>query len=150
MNEYINQCIYRLQEELDALPEREAEKREKLKRKIDDALKEREPKKHLFDDNQYLKDSEEMVENVKSVVGQALKRQKTNPKPVATSSVSAFDDDLSSDDSEEEEKDQVEISQKEIKLKVLEEVKGEVVEETTEKATSVKKVLKGKGKAKAT
>lgn len=120
----------KLQEELDAVPEREAEKREKLKRKIDEALKEREPVKHLFDDNQFLKDKEEMVESVKSAVVEAIKRQKVSHKPSASTSASLFDDDLSSeeeDDDEEEENDDEEENDNE------------------EEAASVK----GKGKAKA-
>lgn len=82
---------YRMQEELEAIPEREAEKREKLKRKIEEALKEREPRKHLFDDNKFLEESEEMVEGVKSAVGQAIKRQKVVHKPVASTLQPFFD-----------------------------------------------------------
>ncbi|CAO3620592.1 unnamed protein product [Mucor hiemalis] len=123
----------KLQEELDALPEKEAEKREKLKRKIEDALKEREPRKYLFDDNKFLEDREEMVESVKSAVGSAIKRQKVTHKPVASSSVSMFDDDVSSDEDEEEEEEEVEEEEEEA-------VEEEVVEP--------KKAAKGKGKAK--
>lgn len=105
--------LIRLQEELDAIPEREAEKREKLKRKIEDALKEREPVKHLFDDNKFLEDREEIVENVKSAVSDAVKRQKVTHKPVATTSASLFDDDLSSDEDEEDEKEEEEEEEEE-------------------------------------
>ncbi|KAI9254365.1 telomere stability and silencing-domain-containing protein [Helicostylum pulchrum] len=103
----------KLQEELDAVPEREAEKREKLKRKIEDALKEREPVKHLFDDNKFLEDREEIVENVKSAVSDAVKRQKVTHKPVATTSASLFDDDLSSDEDEEDDEEEEEEVEKE-------------------------------------
>ncbi|MBM6387775.1 MAG: hypothetical protein JSY10_27995 [Paenibacillus sp.] len=116
---------------MDAIPEKEAEKREKLKRKIEDALKEREPVKHLFDDNKFLEDREEIVENVKSAVSDAVKRQKVTHKPVATTSASLFDDDLSSDEDEEEDE---------------EEEEGEEEEEEKEEE---KPVTKAKGKSKA-
>ncbi|RCI03995.1 hypothetical protein CU098_002627, partial [Rhizopus stolonifer] len=105
----------KLQQELEAIPEREKEKRENLKRKIDKALKEREPKKYLFDDNQFLQNAEEMVDQVKSAVSDAIKRQKTSHTPAAaaaSSSKSMFDDDVSSseeeDDDDEEEKEEEE------------------------------------------
>ncbi|KAI7897435.1 telomere stability and silencing-domain-containing protein [Mucor mucedo] len=128
----------KLQEELDAIPEREAEKREKLKRKIDEALKEREPTKHLFDDNQFLEDKEEVVESVKSAVVDAIKRQKVSHKPSATTSASVFDDDLSSEDDEDDEEEEEE--------EVKEE---EEEEEEEEEVISAKGKGKGKGKARA-
>ncbi|CEP12741.1 hypothetical protein [Parasitella parasitica] len=123
----------KLQEELDAIPEREAEKREKLKKKIEEALKEREPKKYLFDDNKFLEDKEDVVESVKSAVGDALKRQKLTHSPVkkaatASTSVSLFDDDITSDEDEDEE----------------EEGEEEDVEEKDEEQEKVD--VKGKGK----
>ncbi|KAI8329896.1 hypothetical protein BD560DRAFT_341993 [Blakeslea trispora] len=130
----------KLQEELDALPEREAEKREKLKRKIEEALKEREPRKHLFDDNKFLEDREDMVENVKSAVGSAMKRQKLVHKPVASSSASLFDDDIS--DEEEEEEEEEEKGEEE-----EEEEKEEKEEEQTQPKTGCRKKDKGKQKA---
>lgn len=136
--------MHRLQEELDALPEREAEKREKLKRKIEDALKEREPRKYLFDDNEFLEDKEEMVENVKSAVGSAIKRQKVTHKPVASSSASMFDDDVSSDEDEEEEEGEGEEDEEEEEEQVAS-VKEEKQAPEKEKTTKAK----GKGKAKA-
>ncbi|KAG1455463.1 hypothetical protein G6F46_008126 [Rhizopus delemar] len=136
----------RMQEELEAIPEREAEKREKLKRKIEEALKEREPRKHLFDDNKFLEESEEMVEGVKSAVGQAIKRQKVVHKPVASTSNSLFDDEVSSEeeDDEDEEEEEEEEEEKEEKGKK---------EESTDKEEAVvlnrsKKDVKGKGKQK--
>lgn len=105
---------------MDAIPEREAEKREKLKKKIEEALKEREPRKYLFDDNKFLEDKEDVVENVKSAVSDAIKRQKLTHSPVkkvatASTSVSLFDDDDddSSDDDEEEEEEEQEEEQEE-------------------------------------
>ncbi|EPB92464.1 hypothetical protein HMPREF1544_00762 [Mucor circinelloides 1006PhL] len=122
----------KLQEELDAIPEREAEKREKIKKKIEEALKEREPRKYLFDDNKFLEDKEDVVENVKSAVSDAIKRQKLTHGPVkktatASTSVSLFDDDVSSDedddedDDEEEEEEEEEEEQKE---EPVQDVKG--------------------------
>jgi cobalamin biosynthesis protein CobT len=133
--------LCRLQEELDTIPEREAEKREKLKRKIEDALKEREPRKHLFDDNQFLEDKEEVVENVKSAVGSALKRQKTSHKPTASTSVSLFDDDVSSDE-EEEDNEEEESAEEDAE----EEEEEEDTEEEKENKEVDKKNRKGKQK----
>ncbi|KAL7327272.1 hypothetical protein PS15p_209490 [Mucor circinelloides] len=126
----------KLQEELDAIPEREAEKREKLKKKIEEALKEREPRKYLFDDNKFLEDKEDVVENVKSAVSDAIKRQKLTHGPVkktatASTSVSLFDDDVSSDedddeddDDDEEEEEEEEEEQEEQKEEPVQDVKG--------------------------
>ncbi|OBZ82592.1 Protein SDE2 [Choanephora cucurbitarum] len=136
----------KLQEELDALPEREAEKREKLKRKIEEALKEREPRKYLFDDNKFLEDREDMVENVKSAVGNALKRQKVTHKPVASSSASLFDDDLSDDEEEEEEEEEEDIKEEDIKE---EDIKEEDIKEEPKKDTKANGIKKDKGKQKA-
>lgn len=135
-----------MQEELEAIPEREAEKREKLKRKIEEALKEREPRKHLFDDNKFLEESEEMVEGVKSAVGQAIKRQKVVHKPVASTSNSLFDDEVSSDEEDDEDEDEEEEEEEEKEEK-------EKKEESTDKEEAVvlnrsKKDVKGKGKQK--
>lgn len=129
-----------MQEELDALPEKEEEKRNKLKRKIEDALKEREPRKYLFDDNQFLEDKEEVVENVKSAVGSALKRQKTAHKPLASTSVSLFDDDISSDEEEDEDEDEEEEEEEEA------EEEADKEEEKENKEVN-KKDRKGKQKA---
>lgn len=124
---------------MDAIPEREAEKREKLKRKIDDALKEREPVKHLFDDNKFLEDREQVVESVKSAVIDAIKRQKVSHKPSATTSASLFDDDLSSE-SEEEEEDEVDEEE--------EEEEEEEDEEDEEDVIAARECsVKGKGRA---
>jgi hypothetical protein len=108
-----------------------------LKRKIEDALKEREPRKHLFDDNQFLEDKEEVVENVKSAVGSALKRQKITHKPVASTSASLFDDDVSSDEDEDEDEDEEEDEEEE------EEDDDDAEEEKENKKVDEKK---GKGK----
>lgn len=141
-----------MQEELDALPKREAEKRERLKRKIEEALKEREPRKHLFDDNEFLESKEEAVEGVKSAIGQALKKQKTshngNYKPVASTSQCLFNDDISDeDDDEEEEEEEEEEKQEEEKKVEKEEVKVEEKEDK-KKAKANNRQKKGKGKSK--
>ncbi|KAI8647090.1 telomere stability and silencing-domain-containing protein [Parasitella parasitica] len=139
----------KLQEELDAIPEREAEKREKLKKKIEEALKERETKKYLFDDNKFLEDKEDVVESVKSAVGDAIKRQKLTHLPAkkaatASTSASLFDDDISSDEEEDEgedgDEDEDEVEDEDEEDEEDEEGEGEDVEE--EEKLSVK----GKGK----
>lgn len=142
-----------MQEELDALPKREAEKRERLKRKIEEALKEREPRKHLFDDNEFLESKEEVVEGVKSAIGQALKKQKTshngNHKPAASTSQCLFSDDISDedDDDDDEEEDEEEEKQEEEKKVEKEEVKVEEKEDK-KKAKADNRQKKGKGKSK--
>ncbi|CAO3675573.1 unnamed protein product [Rhizopus stolonifer] len=126
-------------------------KKEKLKRKIDNALKEREPKKHLFDDNQFLQNAEEMVDQVRSAVADAIKRQKTSHTPVAaaaSSSKSMFDDDISSsEEEEEEEEDDDEEEEKEEEEKEEEEEEEE--EGKKEAEVVVVSDTKGKGKQKA-
>ncbi|CAO3583505.1 unnamed protein product [Absidia cylindrospora] len=77
----------RLEEELAALPKREQEKRERLEKKIEKALKEREPRKHLFDDHEFLDNREQMVEGVKNAVSGLLKR--SHPSSSASSSSSS-------------------------------------------------------------
>ncbi|CAO3616153.1 unnamed protein product [Cunninghamella blakesleeana] len=132
----------KLEEELAALPQREKEKRERLEKKIEKALKERQPKKHLFDDNEFLDNREQVVEGVKSAVGDLLrkrhhsetsssstsitassssssvnesnKKQKTQTSPVKKV-VSMFDDD---DDSEEEEASEEEASEEESTISI--------------------------------
>lgn len=124
-----NADLIRLQEELDAIPEREAEKREKLKKKIEEALKEREPRKYLFDDNKFLEDKEDVVENVKSAVSDAIKRQKLTHQPAkktatASTSVSLFDDDVSSDEDDDDEEEEEEEEEQDIKVEPVQDVKG--------------------------
>ncbi|KAI8335309.1 telomere stability and silencing-domain-containing protein [Chlamydoabsidia padenii] len=112
----------KLEEELAALPQREQEKRERLEKKIEKALKEREPRKYLFDDNEFLDNREQMVESVKNAVSDVLKRshssttttvessvnkrqkvQSTSTKKVA---VSVFDDEDSDEDDDDEEEEE--------------------------------------------
>ncbi|KAI8990334.1 telomere stability and silencing-domain-containing protein [Pilobolus umbonatus] len=154
----------KLQEELDALPEREKEKKENLKRKIEEALKERPQKKHLFDDNEFLKSTEDMVENVKSAVTGALKKQKITHTVSASSSTSIFDDETSSEEEEEEEEvdaekkreeieapvkeEQMIIEQEEITEAAVMEEKEKEVAEKKEETAEVKKDRKGKGRRK--
>lgn len=130
----------RLQEELDSLPEREAEKKERIKKKIEEGLKEREKRKYLFDDNQFLADKEEVIDEVKSAVSDALKRRKLNDKPAPSMSKPAVaasmfdDDDEDEDESEEEEEDDDEEEDNE--------------EEEKENKAETKQASKGKGKSK--
>ncbi|KAI8139889.1 telomere stability and silencing-domain-containing protein [Fennellomyces sp. T-0311] len=126
----------KLQEELDALPEREKEKRERLQKKIEEGLKGVEQKKYRFDDTQFLEDREQMVESVKNAVGSLLKQQKK--KKVAAVSVSMFDDD---DDEEDDDDDELVDADNEEPP-----TKKQKQEESS--STTVKKD-KGKGKATA-
>ncbi|KAI7847836.1 telomere stability and silencing-domain-containing protein [Circinella umbellata] len=109
----------KLQEELDALPERERERREKTQKKIEEGLKGVEQKKYRFDDTQFLEDREQMVDNVKSAVGSLLKNQQLKQqkkKAVTTVSLNMFDDeeDSEEEDSEEEDNnDEEEVSEEE-------------------------------------
>lgn len=125
---------------MDSIPEREAERRERIKQKIEEGLKEREKRKYLFDDNQFLADKEEVLEDVKSAVGDALKRRKLNDKPTTSTSkpaasVSMFDDEDEEEDDEEEEDEE-------------EEEEEDDEEEEKENKPNTKQASKGKGKAK--
>ncbi|KAJ1916825.1 hypothetical protein H4219_003558 [Mycoemilia scoparia] len=60
----------------DILEKEEEEKeliREKRRKKIEKGLKERPAKKHFFDDNEYLKDSQEIAESTKKATKKAMK-----------------------------------------------------------------------------
>lgn len=119
--------MYRLEEELAQLPKREQEKRERLEKKIEKALKEREPRKYLFDDNEFLDNREQMVEGVKNAVSDILKKRShpsEEPESSSTSLVnkrqkvqsastkkvvmSVFDDE--DDESDDDESEQEEVS----------------------------------------
>ncbi|KAI8367461.1 telomere stability and silencing-domain-containing protein [Radiomyces spectabilis] len=146
----------RLQAELDAIPEREKEKREKLQKKIEKALKEYEPRKHLFDDNQFLEDREQMVENVKNAVGGLLKKQKVDHKPVKAAAI-IFDDEMDSEDEDDEEEDdddelkydneQTEVTESESSAKRTKTEPSNITTSDGQFSTGGSSKDKGKGKA---
>lgn len=140
---------------MEALPLREQEKRERLEKKIAKALKEREPRKHLFDDNEFLDNREQMVEGVKNAVSDALKRshpsssaststvsespaykrQKTQSASTKKVAVSVFDDD-DDDDSDEDDEDDEESDQEETTTSIP--IKGKGKASTIKVATTIK------------
>ncbi|KAI9287376.1 telomere stability and silencing-domain-containing protein [Umbelopsis sp. AD052] len=115
----------KLQEYLESLPEREKEKAEKLKQKIEKALEAPPTKKYRFDDNKFMEDREQAIEDVKSAVSELMKsatsstsRQKAPKATVAVMSV--FDDDDEDDEDEEDEDDMGEPSSTSSSEKVAE------------------------------
>ncbi|KAI9300571.1 telomere stability and silencing-domain-containing protein [Cunninghamella echinulata] len=131
----------RLEEELAALPQREKEKRERLEKKIEKALKEREAPKYLFDDNEFLDNREQVVEGVKNAVSGLLKKR--NNSEVASSSsteiinkkqktqtspskkiVSVFDDEDDEDEDEDDGEEEEEEEEEKIKEKISTSIKG--------------------------
>ncbi|KAF7726776.1 hypothetical protein EC973_008464 [Apophysomyces ossiformis] len=139
----------RLQEELEAIPLREKEKREQLQKKIEKALKEPETKRYRFEDTQFLDDCEQILESVKSAVSTsaALQQNKKVAKPAKP--VSMFDD----DDDEEEDEDRSEEEAMDVEggetTPPTSASSSDSPTETTTAAQTVKKD-KGKGKAVAT
>ncbi|CAI2165446.1 7829_t:CDS:2 [Funneliformis geosporum] len=75
----------RLADHLEQEPERQRAKKEKVKKKIEEGMREPSIKKHRFDDNDYLRASEEMKEKVQNAVAEALQ------KPTSTIENSASD-----------------------------------------------------------
>ena len=63
---------FRLADHLEQEPERQRAQREKVKKKIEEGLREPPIKKHRFDDTNYLKASEEMKENVQNAVTEGM------------------------------------------------------------------------------
>lgn len=63
---------YRLADHLEQEPERQRAQREKVKKKIEEGLREPSTKKHRFDDTAYLKASEEMKEKVQNTVAEGI------------------------------------------------------------------------------
>ena len=55
---------------LEKEPERKRAREEKIQKKIDEGLQEHPAKKRRFDDNKYLQDSQEIIENVKNTVAE--------------------------------------------------------------------------------
>ncbi|KAJ2960725.1 hypothetical protein NQZ79_g3942 [Umbelopsis isabellina] len=104
----------KLAEYIEQAPERERQKAEKLKEKIEKALQEPPTKKYRFDDNQFMEDREQVVESVKLAVGDLLKnggasssRPKATKAQVAVMSVFDDDEDDEDEEAEEEEEEQV-------------------------------------------
>ncbi|KAH8555374.1 telomere stability and silencing-domain-containing protein [Umbelopsis sp. PMI_123] len=102
----------KLAEYLETLPEREREKAEKLKQKIEKALEAPPTKKYRFDDNKFMEDREQVIEDVKSAVSELMKNGSSSTSrqkaPKATVNViSVFDDD-DEDDEENEDDDEEE------------------------------------------
>ncbi|ORY03529.1 hypothetical protein K493DRAFT_297416 [Basidiobolus meristosporus CBS 931.73] len=56
--------------------QREREKNERINRKIEEALKERPVKKIRFDDPEFLQESQDLIEEVKSAVSEVMKSKK--------------------------------------------------------------------------
>ncbi|CDS11828.1 hypothetical protein LRAMOSA11472 [Lichtheimia ramosa] len=90
----------RLQDALAAQPEIERARQEAIKKKIEEGLKEREPKKFRFDDTQFLEDREQAMEGVKSAVSSILRKQTKKPKQQVVAIPLLLDDDM--DDEEED------------------------------------------------
>ncbi|KAJ2908408.1 hypothetical protein GGI21_002916 [Coemansia aciculifera] len=97
---------------LEAEDEAKKEAAERRRKKIADGLKESTPKKHLFDDVEYTRNCEDIVETTRQATRQALKRK--NESPTSASSavplIPLFDGDISSsssgDDSDAEDKEE--------------------------------------------
>ncbi|GBB91505.1 hypothetical protein RclHR1_18830005 [Rhizophagus clarus] len=70
----------RLADHLEQEPERQRAQREKVRKKIEEGLREPPTKKHRFDDTAYLKASEEMKEKVQNTVAEALQKPSMNEK----------------------------------------------------------------------
>lgn len=133
----------KLQEQLEALPKIEEEKRRKLQEKIEKALKEPEKRKYLFDDNEFLENREVVIEGVKNAVGNVFKRQKTEKKAAAaTASSSVFDDDVEDSEDEDDEENEEEVEEEE------QEEKGDKGEKEKDKGKASSTDVKGKGKGK--
>jgi len=103
----------RLADHLEQEPERQRAQREKVKKKIEEGLREPPTKKHRFDDTAYLKASEEMKEKVQNTVAEALQKPSMNNKNDASigssksaiASLSMWDVDISDYDSGGSEED---------------------------------------------
>ncbi|CAB4427032.1 unnamed protein product [Rhizophagus irregularis] len=97
----------RLADHLEQEPERQRAQREKVKKKIEEGLREPSTKKHRFDDTAYLKASEEMKEKVQNTVAEALQKPGINKKNDASigsskntiASLSMWDVEISDSDS---------------------------------------------------
>ncbi|KAJ2016628.1 hypothetical protein IWW57_005495 [Coemansia sp. S610] len=84
---------------------------ERRRKKIADGLKESTPKKHLFDDVEYTRNCEEIVESTRLATRRALKRRMEDPSSAASASavvplIPLFDGDMSSGSSDSEEEDE--------------------------------------------
>lgn len=98
----------RLADHLEQEPERQRALKEKVKKKIEEGMREHPIKKHRFDDTDYLKASEEMKEKVQNAVAEALQKPtSTNknstsvgPSNNVAASLSLWDVELSDSDNE--------------------------------------------------
>nr|CAG8591050.1 8751_t:CDS:2 [Entrophospora candida]CAG8604733.1 13804_t:CDS:2 [Entrophospora candida] len=79
----------RLADLLEKEPERERVRNDKIQRKIENGLKERQAKKIRFDDTEFLKQSEEMKEKVQVAVTEAVKNTTTTADNTTTTKVVA-------------------------------------------------------------
>jgi len=93
----------RLADHLEQEPERQRAQREKVKKKIEEGLREPPTKKHRFDDTAYLKASEEMKEKIQDTVAKALQKpgmdNKNDASKSAIVSLSMWDVEVSDSDS---------------------------------------------------
>ncbi|KAI9323796.1 telomere stability and silencing-domain-containing protein [Dichotomocladium elegans] len=147
----------RREEALAALPEIEREREERIQKKIEEGLKEREPKKFRFDDNQFLEDREEVIESVKSAVSKMLKQQQPAKKAKVTKSppmTSMFDDEISEDDDNDDDEEDDDDDNEEADSAEASDARNSKEtthtsnkQETTKSATSSGVKDKGKGKA---
>uniref|UniRef100_A0A1D1XJC8 UPF0667 family protein C31G5.18c n=1 Tax=Anthurium amnicola TaxID=1678845 RepID=A0A1D1XJC8_9ARAE len=126
----------RLADHLEQEPERQRAQREKVKRKIEEGLREPPTKKYRFDDTAYLKASEEMKEKVQNTVAEALQKpDNKNDASIGSSksaivSLSMWDVEISDYDSAgsgEEDDTEVEDDLEETTSKKKEKGKGKIV-----------------------
>ncbi|CDH57724.1 hypothetical protein RO3G_09056 [Lichtheimia corymbifera JMRC:FSU:9682] len=133
----------RLQDALAAQPEIERARQEAIKKKIEDGLKEREPKKFRFDDTQFLEDREQAMEGVKSAVSSILKKQTKKPKQQVVAMSLLFGDEMDDEDDDEDEGDDDE------QPNDAEGDSESQQQQDTQKSSSGKESTKDKGKGKA-
>lgn len=104
----------RLQEELNLIPKRERERRERLAKKIEEALKEPEKPVHRFDDTEYLEQYEQLMETVRNVTREMVSKQENNnnhhkqevvPQQQAPAAVASVFDDADEEEEESSEED---------------------------------------------
>jgi len=106
----------RLADHLEQEPERQRAQREKVKKKIEEGLREPPTKKHRFDDTAYLKASEEMKEKVQNTVAEALQKPSMDSNDAsigssksAIASLSMWDVEISDYDSGGSENDDTDV-----------------------------------------
>jgi hypothetical protein len=132
----------RLADHLEQEPERQRAQREKVKKKIEEGLREPPSKKHRFDDIAYLKASEEMKEKIQDTVAKALQKPDTNKNDNSSKnsivSLSMWDVEISdsdsggSDDNEDNEDNDTEVEEN-LEVAASKEKKGKGKEKDTKK-----------------